>query len=612
MTKKSQREKNFLILIVLVVGLVLTIKLVQLSGLRAAYNNMYQQSTQQLNNLINYIENTLGRFEKVPEVLSTHPLLHEVLAHPNDLSKRDKLNLLLEEVSDVTQASDIYLINKNGLTLSASNWRKKNSFVGSNFKVRPYFLQAMTGVSSHYYAVGLSSDKRGYYFAHPVTYQEKIIGVVAVKISIAAIENQHEQLINGDLYNFLIVAPDNVIFISDRKEWRLKKINFLREATDSTPLDLKRYANRDIQQLDLTKISSPFFPPTLDASLYQINDSSTQEIIFAQQARMADANWQVHIWSSLKPINSEDSFLTIVSIGGYLLLVILVLFINERMKNSRQLYQARLLLEQRVKERTEDLTTINHKLLAEIEQREHTQRQLEKIQEELIQSAKLAVIGNMSASINHEINQPLTALKSYSQNALTYQERGMTNKVTGNLKHIIGLIDRLASIVSQFKNFTKKSTGIHTPVYVQKSINETLAIIKHQAQNERVQIFFKVPEQVFYILGDGIRLEQVFVNILSNAIQAMKDIDKKHIYIQIKPIDSNLQILFRDNGPGILDTNIDKIFEPFFTTKESFGLGIGLSISQRIIESMQGQLIATNHCEGGAIFTITLPLHPFK
>jgi two-component system C4-dicarboxylate transport sensor histidine kinase DctB len=98
MTKKSQREKNFLILIVLVVGLVLTIKLVQLSGLRAAYNSMHQQSTQQLNNLINYIENTLGRFEKVPEVLSTHPLLHEVLAHPNDLSKRDKLNLLLEEV----------------------------------------------------------------------------------------------------------------------------------------------------------------------------------------------------------------------------------------------------------------------------------------------------------------------------------------------------------------------------------------------------------------------------------------------------------------------------------------------------------------------------------
>jgi two-component system C4-dicarboxylate transport sensor histidine kinase DctB len=610
MKENSQRQKNFLILIVIVTGLVLTIKLVQLSGLRTAYNDMYQQSTQQLNNLINLIKNTLGRFEKVPEVLSTHSLLQDVLAHPGDLLKRDKLNLLLEEVSDVTQASDIYLIDKNGLTLAASNWRKNNSFVGSNFKVRPYFLQAMTGVSSHYYAVGLNTYKRGYYFAHPVTYQEKIIGVVAVKISISAIENQHEQLISGDLYNFLIVAPDNVIFISDRKEWRLRKIDFSGER--AKPLDLKRYADRDIQKLELTKISSPFFPPTLDANLYQINDSSTQEIIFSQQARMEDANWQVHIWSSLKPIHNEESFLVIVSIGGYLLLVILVLFVKERINNSQQSYQARLLLEKRVKERTEDLTTTNHKLLAEIEQRENTQRQLEKIQEELIQSAKLAVIGNMSASINHEINQPLTALKSYSQNALTYQARGMTSKVTGNLNHIIALIDRLASIVSQFKNFTKKSTGIHIPVHVQNSINETLAIIKHQAQNEKVQIFFKVPEQDFYILGDGIRLEQVFVNILSNAIQAMKDIDNKQVYIQIKPIDSHLQIAFRDNGPGILDTNIDKIFEPFFTTKESFGLGIGLSISQRIIESMQGQLITANHSKGGAVFTITLPLHSFK
>lgn len=167
---------------------------------------------------------------------------------------------------------------------------------------------------------------------------------------------------------------------------------------------------------------------------------------------------------------------------------------------------------------------------------------------------------------------------------------------------------------------------------VQTSISETLAIIKHQAQKAFVEIVTDVPNEPLYILGDGIRLEQVFVNIISNAMQAMKDLPTKTIYITVKQItdvkdvftqevidqevntkvvqkNQRVEITFRDTGPGILADNIDKIFEPFFTTKESFGLGIGLSISQRIIDLMQGVLVVNNHELGGAIFTISLPLY---
>ena len=610
---KHHFKKSFSIFLVLL-GFLFTLMTVKEVGLRIAYQDLHKQSTQNLNNLISYIDNTLGRFEKIPEVLSKHPLLLDVLLSPSNADKNQQLNLLLEEMSNVTQASDIYLVNNLGNTISASNWNKESSFVGNDVSVRPYFRQAMVGNLSRYYAVGLTSNKRGYYFAYPVKNKTEILGVIAIKVRIDDIENQHEKDVGSDNYNFLIVAPDNVVFISNKKDWRLNKIKVTKnnENTDQiteqpSAIDQKRYAERDVSSLEISKIKNHYLPINPNVQLFRLINE--QETIFAQQAKMHLNDWQVHIWSSLKPINEQYTFLMIIGTSSYLLMVVLVLFTKERIRNTRQQLQAKLLLEKRVKERTEDLTNTNKKLVDEISQREQAQLELKQTQEELIQAAKLAIVGNMSASINHEINQPLTAIKSYSQNALAYQQRNMPEKVAGNLTHIIGLTDRLANIVSQFKSFTKKSCGLQAPVLVQNSINETLAIIKHQAQKEFVEIITDMPEEELYILGDDIRLEQVFVNIMSNAIQAVKDQDSKQIYIKLALCNQQVNITFRDTGPGILADNIDKLFEPFFTTKESFGLGIGLSISQRIIELMQGTLMVNNHQSGGAIFTISLPLY---
>lgn len=611
--------KKFISIFLVLLGLLFTLMTVKEVGLRIAYQDLHKQSTQNLNNLISYIDNTLGRFEKIPEVLSKHPLLLDALISPSNTDKNQQLNLLLEEMSNVTQASDIYLVNKFGNTISASNWNQESSFVGNDVSVRPYFRQAMVGKLARYYAVGLTSNKRGYYFAYPVKNETEILGVIAIKVRIDDIENQHEKDVGSDNYNFLIVAPDNVVFISNKKEWRLNKIkvtsnndNADQVTEQPSAIDQKRYAERDVSSLEISKIKNHYLPLNPNVQLFRLINE--QETIFAQQAKMHLNDWQVHIWSSLKPINEQYTFLMIIGTSSYLLMVVLVLFTKERIRNTRQQLQAKLLLEKRVKERTEDLTATNKKLVDEISQREKAQLELKKTQEELIQAAKLAIVGNMSASINHEINQPLTAIKSYSQNALAYQERNMPDKVAGNLTHIIALTDRLANIVSQFKSFTKKSCGLQAPVLVQNSINETLAIIKHQAQKEVVEIITDMPEEELYILGDDIRLEQVFVNIISNAIQAVKSQKTKQIYIKLEQCNQQINITFRDTGPGILADNIDKLFEPFFTTKESFGLGIGLSISQRIIELMQGTLVVNNHPSGGAIFTITLPLysHPPK
>jgi two-component system, NtrC family, C4-dicarboxylate transport sensor histidine kinase DctB len=604
---KSER-KNYIVAIVAVIGLILTIELTQMIGMSNAYQQMHQQSNQQLSNLVGYIDNILGRFDRIPKVLSKHPLLSQALISPNEQSKITKLNQLLSDIRTMTQASDIYLIDKKGITIGASNWQFPNSFVGMNFTFRPYFQDALKGKLSHYYAVGLSSGKRGFYYAFPVIIDDVVAGVIALKISIADIEEQYKKTVLNNSFNFLIVAPDDVVFISDRPEWRLKTIGNLSKAKQLNLIAEKRYTDKEISSLNVVDISNHYFPKKLGSELLKVTSNKGSEEVFALNKLMKTANWQVHLWSSIAPMKKQQNLLIILSASGYLLIVFLLLFANERLKNARRLKQSQQLLEKKVKERTADLSASNDKLHEEIAQRQQAQTQMNKMRDELIQSEKLALIGSMSASINHEINQPLTALRSYSENALAYQERSMADKVKNNLSLIIGLVDRLSDIVSQFNSFSKKSTGIATAVDVQMSLMAAMSIVKHQAKAARVEFTNKPCLETVHVYGDAIRFEQVLVNLLSNAIQALSEQEHKQITITVSDIKERVIIEIRDNGPGILVDNIDRVFEAFFTTKENFGLGLGLSISHRIIESMQGQLNVSNHPDGGAIFTISLPV----
>ena len=606
--KDTSIRKNYITSFLVAMGMLLTIEITQLIGMSNAYQQMHNQSNQQLANLVSYIENILNRFDKIPEVLAKQPLLKEVLLSPNELSKVTRLNHLLADIQNITQASDVYLINKAGITIAASNWRLPTSFVGKDFTFRPYVQDALQGQLSHYYAVGLSSAKRGFYYAYPVIDNDTVIGVVALKISITDIEEQYKKTVLNDSFNFLIVAPDDVIFISDRPEWRLKTIGDLSQTKQRKIVTDKRYADKEILPLNIINVSSHYLPKNMNSSLLEIKTSKNSEQVFTLQKLMKNVDWQVHLWRSTEAIKKQQGWLIIQSSSGYLLLVFLILFSNERNKNAKRLKESKQLLEQKVKERTADLSASNAKLHEEISQRQQAQTQMHKMQEELIQSEKLAVIGSMSAGINHEINQPLTALRSYSENALAYQERNMADKVKNNLKLIVGLVDRLSDIVSQFNSFSKKSTGKATMVDVHTSIMASMSIVKHQAKAAKVKLTCKPCLNSLYVFGDAIRFEQVLVNLLSNAMQALSEQEDKRIMVTVSDVESRVIITIQDNGPGILVDNINRVFEAFFTTKDNFGLGLGLSISHRIIESMQGQLKVTNHPDGGAIFTISLPV----
>ena len=590
MTPKA--KKRLFLTVVLLAGLFATLKLTYWVHLHQGKIEIQKQSEKQLKELVSFLDGALSRYESIPHVLSTNPMLANVLNDQQNPDKVQELNLYLEEIQHVTEASDIYLIDALGIAIAASNWQQSFSFIGKDYSFRPYYTDAISGNLGRYYAVGTSSDKRGFYFSYPIYQQggKGILGAIIVKVNIADIEQQSTSIAIAGQYQFLISDPEDIVFISSIDEWRLKSLTPLTQAKQYALNASKRYAERPIGEL----LMKPPYESGSQAMLYQLQTGTDHEQYMDIHQSMAKAGWRVHILAPIKPLLTSLPALMLLSASIYLLLALSILFNAERRRNLHRMQLAQSLLEQRVEERTQDLQQANN--------------QLKDTQDELIQAAKLTVIGSLSASINHELNQPLAALRSYAQNTQTFLARDMQDKALDNIKIIIELTDRLADIVGQFKSFTRKSQGADSATDIGRCIKQALTIVQPAIDKQGVELDVQLPNGNYQVWGDKVRLQQVFVNIMSNAIVAMQQSVKRSLVIRVTSEDK-FCISIQDSGPGVRESQMEKIFEPYFTTNERHGLGLGLSISQRIIESMQGQINVANAEEGGAIFQIILPIY---
>jgi two-component system C4-dicarboxylate transport sensor histidine kinase DctB len=559
------------------------------------YDSLLEEHRTQLERFTDVIDSKLDKYQHIPQLLSQDTELIDALLAPDNSAQLDITNRYLEQVNAVIQASDTYLLDGLGNTIAASNWGGANPFIGKNFAFRPYFQNAIAGQKSAYFALGSTSGLRGYYYAYPVTYAAEYIGVVVVKMDISSIERSwHSE-------NSVFVATDtnNVIFMSSQPEWLFKGLVELTATQREKIKDSRQYLDSNIHSLGF---QGNLEEPISKLTRPRINWFNQSYLSSQKNVDIPDLTLRVITPFSRLYI---DLFGFIVIIGlAYTAVYLALVLIASRRYRHRQIEQiqteAKQKLEFQVMERTAELH-------AEISERVKTEKALRQTQDELVQAAKLAVLGQMSASISHELNNPLAAIRSFAENGQRFIEKQKPERAKDNLARIVALTERMAKISQQLKSFAKK-TDVHdlSVVKLPPVIYTAIELMQPQLKSSMIQFEFVEPELQSQVCVNPIQLEQVLINLLTNAVQALQHSDDKRIKISVVSTKDESLIHIDDSGTGISSLHQDGIFDPFYTTKDN-GLGLGLSISQQIMQHFNGRIEANASPLGGARFTIALP-----
>lgn len=561
------------------------------------YRQLSLKAEQQSDNLAAFIRYEIGRHADLPKQIAQSDFVLPLLEGLP--SAAEPLNHYLHQLQQSADVADLYLLNTAGVVIASSNANNSVNYLGKDFSFRPYVQQALNGQQAQYYALGHTSERRGFYYSTPVVANQKIVAVMVAKVDLEPIE-QHQQKIAGLAdSHFMVTGQSDEIFLSDIAQWRLKSLS----GKALSPAEQQRYITQAIEPLQYAKRPALL---AADYMIWQLQLNGKNAHFLPYHRPLAEFGWTLTVLAS--PASQRSTIwwaLVLVSLlysSGLLALWVR----RERQKRNLQLVQHNQQLEQRVIARTKDLAETNRQLIRQIERREQTETELAQTEQHLVQAAKLATIGALSASLNHELNQPLTALQSYAQTTEKLIDKGYLEDAKTNIQAMRQLMQRLSVIVAQFKDFSRKSSGKNQLVQVNKLVLDALGIVKHQCQQQGVKVRLQLPDLSPAVLADSIQLEQVLVNILTNGIQAMAGQADAAFHIAVRTQAQQVSIHIRDQGPGIEPHHLERIFEAFFTTKQRDGLGLGLSISQRIVQSFGGQLEVRNAPQGGAEFIMLL------
>ena len=535
-----------------------------------------------------YVANLLGtlhRYEVLPQILGELPALRATLLAPDDGIIQGNANRLLKNISAQTGAEVMYLMDPTGKTLAASNWDKHDSFVGRNFAFRPYYIEAMAGRLGRFFGLGTTSAKRGYFFAAAVRDREKVIGVLVVKVDL-----DHTESLWGKTPEQLLVTDHNgVVILTSRQEWRFRATRPLSDEERQSISAVQPYPTRDPKPLNL------------DANAWLIQTQSIEE-----------TRWSVSILAPRTLIDRPVR--TVVVIGGAALLV-LMLLLGLMMQRRRHYLdritfegKARQELEGRVAERTSDLEGLNRRLKQEVLEREQAQQELVRAQDDLVQAGKLSALGTMSASISHELNQPLAAIRSYAENAEILLDHQRTEDARGNLKLISELTARMASIIAHLRAFARRDRHAPESVALQPALDDALALLAKRRRSMEVELIRDLPAATLWVEAGETRLRQVLGNLLANALDALTEKGPpRKLWLSAQATETGVNLYIRDNGPGFCMEALGRAGEPFYTTKtRTQGLGLGLAICDTLMRAFGGELSFANHKEGGALITLKL------
>ncbi|MBY7813980.1 ATP-binding protein [Vibrio fluvialis] len=587
----SIRRLSVLFFIVFVVVTAISAHLVW----RYQYQSLLLDHQSQLDKFSSLITAKLDKYAHIPRLLSKDKELVDALLHPANTAQIEVTNRYLEQVNDVIQAADTYLLDQYGNTLAASNWNLDRSFIGRNFAWRPYFYQSIAGADSQYFALGSTSGQRGYYYAYPVVYAAEILGVVVVKMDLSAIEENWQ----SQSSYFVATDTNQVVFMSSQPSWLFKSIGNLSDTTRDQIRSSLQYLDKPIASLGLT---GDFSAQETEWFNHRMGWIKGDFIVSSRQLSMPDLTIRV-LSPKMNVFWDVFGFVMILTMV-FAIVYLAILLAHHRQVRQRQIEQLQVEAKQKLEFLVMERTA---KLHAEIDERIRTEQALRQTQNELIQAAKLAVLGQMSASISHELNNPLAAIRSFADNGRRFLANGKSERTDENLARISALTERMAKISEQLKSFARKSSSDEkADVQLYPIVVYAKELMQPQFKSHYIDLNIQTPLEPVWASVNPIQLEQVLINLLTNAMQALDGQESRKVAMTLLSDSDGTLIHVDDNGPGIGQDKMAHLFEPFFTTKQN-GLGLGLSISQQIIQSMNGDLTASVSPLGGARFTIHLP-----
>ncbi len=588
--------------LLLIMVVALTIAVHQNTRARA-FAELHERGQNTLGLAESSLRGQLARFERLPGLLAEQRVIQSLMLSPRNDDLQMAANLYLRDTANMLGASDIYVMYRDGDTLAASNFDQPHSFVGGNFAFRPYFQDAIAHGAGRFYALGTTSNKRGYYFGTPIDVAGQRRGVLVIKIDVDEIE----QAWASDDLRILVTDPEDIIFLSNRADWLFRSIGVLtpdqRARTEAT----RRYSDAELGVLA--------YESTQDRQGFRVlrgpgNAVDASEYLVVKSA-MTQADWTVQVLLPTRAARLQAvATVGMVLLGlGIVALVGLILWQRRRQLALRLAMEqaAKDDLERRVVERTRQLHDANAALQDEVAERRMAEAQLRKTQSDLVQAGKLAALGQMSAALSHEFNQPLGAARNYAENAQVLLERDRTQEARGNIDRIIGMIDRMTRISRHLRNFARKPNQQLRPVALGEAVVAAQELLGWRLAKQGVALEVDLGPVPPVVTGGPVRLQQVLVNLISNAIDAVEDGPDRRLHLSATTDGALVRVILRDHGPGVPDSVQARIFDPFFSTKQvGKGLGLGLSISYNIVRDFGGRLSMRNHPEGGAEFTIQL------